>query len=319
MKLSTIIGFFLLAVFTFILSFTTLYESFKTYWIAFFVFFIFTVGFVYASLRVYLEEISKEKHQKLNLKTYLLEALMVTIGSLLTFLVHVYLGTGPVLASGFIGAIAGIFVKKYQVPLYCGSFVGMSSPLLLTFFPFLLATLFASIIFILVKPIFNGYGGKLGTIALIGVIMSALFFGGTLEQPENYTVFEQAMIVFISLFAATLTYIINIRFQQGPVLASAIIGIISGAFLPLLFISGNLFAVVAIGASFVGMSNKTRFNDERLILVSGILFALIFIYSAPYFLGVGGKLGTIAFLSVLSVKGLSLLNKNLINLKTAKP
>jgi len=74
--------------------------------------------------------------------------------------------------------------------------------------------------------------------------------------------------------------------------------------LPALFpeIGGSL-AVMAICASFVGMSAATHFPNVVPMAIAGLFLALIFIYSSPYLGGAGGKLGTMAFGAGLSVRG----------------
>ncbi len=47
-----------------------------------------------------------------------------------------------------------------------------------------------------------------------------------------------------------------------------------------------------------------RVKNEVYMIIAALICALVFIYSAPYLGGAGGKLGTIAFGSVISVFGL---------------
>ena len=118
---------------------------------------------------------------------------------------------------------------------------------------------------------------------------------------------EGRMVLWVIVFAvlgAIGSNILNIRLSQGAVMGSAFIGVVFGGFLPLVFGSQGLtLAVVAFGASFAGMSSRTYLEHEGWTGLSGVLFGLLFIYSAQSLGGVGGKLGTIAFASVLSVNG----------------
>jgi len=231
--------------------------------------------------------------------------LATLVGALLTYLLSVNAGLGAVVASGLIGVVGALFIKPYAVPLFCGSFLGMTSPQLLDMSLFIPTAFLVSLIFVLAKDVFNGYGGKLGTIALSSALVISFLTSRTYLDAPIFDDFGMIMIVFTSMGAALLTYVISIRFEMGPVLASGLVGLIAGLILPaVLPVFGVTLAIVAFGASFVGMSAKGKMPEESAIVFAGLLFGLIFIFSAPYFGGAGGKLGTIAFASVLSVNGL---------------
>ena len=313
MKIRSLVGFALLFVFTVWLYFVTIYNTYQTQYVFLIVFSFFIIGSFFALYYVFRDELIKRSEKTLKLNVHGIEFLMVFIGAIITYIVHHYLGAGAVLASAFVGLMAGFFIKKYAVPIFCGSFVGMSSPLLLGLFPFILASLLASLVFILVKDMFNGYGGKLGTIALIGALITTFVLGDALDGPPPFTMTEQIVIFILSSVAAVITYSVSVRLKQGPVIASALVGIVAGALFPLLNDFGITLAIVAFGASFVGMSSPSRLPDERYIVVAGILFGLIYVFSAPYFNGAGGKLGTIAFASTLSVGGLKIIYNRYLN------
>ncbi|MFW6298336.1 MAG: hypothetical protein ACOC14_01520 [Bacillota bacterium] len=239
-------------------------------------------------------------------KAAMLDFITVFTGGVITYGLAAFIGVNAVLASGLVGVLAALLVKPYAVAIFCGSFIGMSSPELLSFPNFLVAAFIASILFVLTKDVFNGVGGKLGTIALSGVFIACALFdlpflvSGTLDR---------ALIGWIILFSvagATLSNVLNIRLSQGAVLGSAVVGVLFGGFLPLLFDTGGYtLAVVGFGASFAGMASREYLGHELWTGLSGVVFALLFIYSAQSFGGVGGKLGTIAFASTLSMAGLS--------------
>jgi len=227
------------------------------------------------------------------------------VGAILTYYLSINLGIGAVLASSIVGMVAVIFAKGYAVPAFCGSFVGMSSPELLGPVAFMFSSIAVSVIFVFVKDVFNGYGGKLGTTALSAALIISFVSGATFLEAAIYDNLEMFLIVLFSIIGALFTYIVSIRFKEGPVMASGLIGLMAGAFLPFfLGETGEMLAVVTFGASFVGMSASKKMPEETLMIFSGLVFGLIFIVSAPYFGGAGGKLGTTAFASVLSVYGL---------------
>ena len=172
LKVSRLIGFFILFAFVMLLLVTTLLNLATNNIPFLFVLGFFGFGSLYAVYFVFKEETYKCAKIDLD-KAALKLFIAVLLGALLTYLLHFLVGC-PVLAAGIIGLLAALLVKPYQVPIYTGAFVGMSSSLVFGFWPFILAALLASIVFVLVQPMFNGYGGKLGTIALSGASVSVI-------------------------------------------------------------------------------------------------------------------------------------------------
>ena len=299
------IGFAILVFFTLVLFISSLINLWHIHYAFFLAFLLIVVFAGYRIFAHYQEVLDISKSYGFTSKPALYDFLATFFGAVITFVLSVYLGLGAVLASGIIGMLAALFLKPYAVPIFCGSFLGMSSPELLEPLVFILAALIAGGIFVLSKDVFNGFGGKLGTISLSSVLVTSFILSQTYLEAPIFDDFEMVLIVFFAMIGALLTFILNIRFQQGPVLASGFVGLIFGALLPVFFPEiGVTLAIVAFGASFVGMSNTKRMHEESLIIFAGLLFGLIYIFSAPYFGGAGGKLGTIAFASVLSVSGL---------------
>lgn len=308
-KIPRIVGFACLLLFVFILLLTTL-MNLAEHNIPFFivlVFFTFTVFFM--GYTIFKTDVIHKKTEINLLSAKNMFAVM--IGSVLTYVLHYFIGC-PVLAASIIGLLGGLFVKPFGVPIYTGAFVGMSSAALFSIWPFLLATVLAAVIYAIAQDIFNGFGGKLGTIALSGAIISTVIFRGDFTSGAPFNTTEQYIIIGLSILAAIVTFLLNTRGKLGPVIASALVGLLGGVLLPLLTQElAHVYAVIIIGASFIGMSSHARFNTVFPIAFAGVLYGLIFIYNAPYFGGAGGKLGTIALTSVLSIKGFILIKDKL--------
>ena len=215
------------------------------------------------------------------------------------------LGLGPVISASVIALIAHMIAPKYSVAAYCGSFVGMTSNLLLyNYQEVALASFIAGIVFFLTGDVFNGFGGKLGTIALLSTAITCQSLNRDFLTLSIADLQTNLWIILVAAIAAALTFYFNIYRKQGPVLASAVVGIIGAMILPPLFPEiGNTLAVVAICASFTGMTSKERCGSFRNIIITGVLTGVLFVYSTPQLGGAGGKLGTIAFGSVLSASG----------------
>ncbi|MBL3655179.1 hypothetical protein [Fulvivirga sediminis] len=108
----------------------------------------------------------------------------VASGAVLTFFLSSGLHMNSVVSVGLVG-LAASFVPKFtgdnllsqQIPaaIYCGAFVGMTSPDIAHGYQFiLLAATTAGVLLILSKNVFHGYGGKLGTMAFGGVVLVAI-------------------------------------------------------------------------------------------------------------------------------------------------
>ena len=83
---------------------------------------------------------------------------------------------------GILGAYIPQFIslpkaKDYAIPVYCGAFVGMSSALVLSnIWLVLLASVLAALLFVISKNIYLGVGGRLGTIAFMGVTLATVIW-----------------------------------------------------------------------------------------------------------------------------------------------
>jgi hypothetical protein len=229
----------------------------------------------------------------------------VVIGAVATFVISVELKQGAVVASALIGIIAALVAPKYAVPAYCGSFVGMVSASLASNYGFLmLAAVVAGGVFLMAKLVFNGFGGKLGTIAFSGCL-AMIYLTGQSTVSANFILGTNALIILAAAIVGTVaTYYISVRLNHGPVMASGIVGLIGGLVLPQLFPELGALPALFFSASFAGMSGKVRFESEAAMVLVGAIVGAIFIFSMPYGGGAGGKLGTIAFASAMAGSGL---------------
>ncbi len=300
------IGFGILLFFVMVLFISTLINLWQ---ISITIFILFLLVVFFALYRMHHHFIKTVQTQKASYRIpsekAALDFLTTFFGAMITYFISIYLGLGGVIASGLIGMLAALFIKPYAVPIFCGSFLGMTSGELMEPWMFHMAAVAAGMIFVATKDVCNGFGGKLGTIALSSALLISFVLGQSYLAAPIFNDLEMVLIIVFSILGALVTYIVNIRFEQGPVLASGLVGLFAGAILPVLFGAiGITLAIATFGASFVGMSATDKMKEESMIIFAGLLFGLIYIFSAPYFGGAGGKLGTIAFASVLSVSGL---------------
>lgn len=109
----------------------------------------------------------------------------VLLGGLATTYINIDLGFGAVIGSAAVG-LAGAYVPadfpekgvglQIRTGIYCGSFIGMSQVLTDYHYAFIsFASVLSGIVFMCSGQILNGFGGKLGTLAFVGVSL-AIFF-----------------------------------------------------------------------------------------------------------------------------------------------
>lgn len=227
-------------------------------------------------------------------------------GALVAYILNVDVGLGPVSAAGLVGLAAALVLPDYGVPLYCGAFAGMTSAqLLVNHGELALAGAVAGVTYVLAEGIFDGFGGKLGTIAFTGTVITGFGLQRTFSAalpPEGPLTL--AILVY-AVVAAVATYALSVGREHGGVLASSAVGLLGGLILPHVHPTpaGNTLAVVVICASFTGMSSPRRCSNALWMALAGLITGLMFVYSMPLLGGAGGKLGTLALGSILSVRG----------------
>ena len=79
--------------------------------------------------------------------------------------------------------------------------------------------------------------------------------------------------------------------------------LVAGLVCPPLLAGGDAVAAVAFCASFAGMAAPARIPSPGAMLLAGGTAGLAFVGATPYFVGFGGKLGTIAFAACLATAG----------------
>jgi hypothetical protein len=231
--------------------------------------------------------------------------LAVVVGTLLTFAGVAELGVSPIVAAGLVGIAAAVVARSVAVPVYCGAFVGMTSPPLFgSYWYATLAAVVAGLLFTVAHPVFQGLGGKLGTTAFVGVSTVVLPTGGSFQSAPVPGRQVLLSVVGFAALGAVLTFTIHARTTATPVLASGLVGALGGLVLPTFFgTSGRLLAAAVYSASFAGMTNPRRIPNEWWIGTTGIGVGLVVVYTMPFVGGSGGKLGTIAFGSCLGIHG----------------
>lgn len=303
-------GFIILVVMTTTLLISATYEAWQFHYATGIFIFIILLGvlasMVYEGKRLKKIDLEPDKpfHQIFNF-------IAVFSGALIAFYLSTRLGLGAVVASCLVGILAAMIFPDYGAPAYCGAFVGMSSDALFySMDNVALAGAIAGVVFVITTKVFNGFGGKLGTIAFIGTSSAGITLGRVFligSVPDWQT---SAMIMLVAFIAAPLTFFLNCYKKQGAVVASGIVGMLGGLILPVIFpVIGQNLAVVAVCASYTGMTSQGRCPALWEMLIAGVFTGALFIFAIPLLGGAGGKLGTIGFASILAIWGFIHLNE----------
>lgn len=233
------------------------------------------------------------------------DALAVVAAAVCTYALSVHAGLGPVVASALVGLTAGVAAPDVDVPAYCGSFVGMASPALFPSVGYLaVAGLFSGLAFVAAERVFDGFGGKLGTLALFGSATTAALTGADYAAGSAPTWTHAGLVVPVAVASAVGTVALSVRLELSAVVASALVGLLAGLALPALpAVPGETLAAAAFCASFVGMSSPARLDGELRVALAGATCGLVFVAVAAAFVGAGGKLGTVAFVACVTTSG----------------
>jgi hypothetical protein len=232
--------------------------------------------------------------------------LMIVIGAFVTFYLAKF-QMSTVLASSLVGIFGSLLLKRYEIEIFTGSFVGMSSVVLFSDIGILIASVIAAVIYLSGKNVFVGIGGKLGSSAFFATALVALAVGKDVWNLDisviNTTLpfWFYVVSAVLSAFASVMTHQIAQRYLKGSVvLGSSIVGALGYALSFAFGSLGGLFAGTIFAASFAGMSQKKILKSPLYFAIAGMFTAIIFLASSTYFLGLGGKMGTSAFIAVLA-------------------
>ncbi len=304
---SPILGYLVLGAFTYVVYGTALIAAIGTGWVVAVVIALILVGVTVGLLFDWRHDRApRTLERRFEIPADPVSFVSVLAGTIITYYLSVDFGLGAVVASALVGVAAAAVVKAYAAPVFCGSFVGMAAAEVLSFGTVALAGVFAGVVFVIAKDVLNGYGGKLGTIAFAGSFAAATAVGLPLTTAIVPGWDVGRLLLVYCAAGAFVTFLLNENLENGPVMASGIVGLAAGLLLPVVHGPdlGGFLAVGVFAASFAGMSGSSRFHHAAWMIPAGAVCALALMYSMPYMGGAGGKLGTIGFGAVLGIHGL---------------
>jgi hypothetical protein len=287
------IGFFLIVIFTFypIITIIIAEKGMLSYLLAT----LYLSSVIYCYFFVKREKIISSNLFDLNI-------VFVILGTIITYELTNIFSLSIVVSSALVGLVGYLISNKYSIAIYAGSFAGMSSYLIFNRFEILFVAIVAAIVFQIVKNVFNGFGGRLGTIAFIATATTGLIFNkSSLAAHHSYDVW---LLFLFSVTGVLISWIIHNQFNKSPVIASAVPGLIIGLIFGQIFKELEVYSYIFFTATFVGMASNFVIKNIYQSLFIGVILSLIFLSFFHYFNGFGGKMGLMAFISVLIGKAI---------------
>lgn len=111
-------------------------------------------------------------------------------------------------------------------------------------------------------------------------------------------------ILTVSIISGITTYIVSHILKRGPVIASAIVTLIAGIMLPYFFpLIGVTLASVAACSSYAGMISVENALNLREMSIISLITGILYIATINAYVGIGGKLGTIAAIACFAWLG----------------
>jgi hypothetical protein len=273
------------------------------------------------------------------------------LGTVATFYA-VLLGMNAIVASSLITIIVGFFTvitndeNHYSWASFCGSFAGMASISLVnvgqadSYFTlhFLMMVLIVSTIVSLMyvggeilsykapKYAFDGYGGRLGTIAFISVLIFylmskslwhseiSIFDFRKLRTFDPWSLFMIPSSVAAAMVTMAIKNTVSSLNDNHKVVSIATSGIIGGLLLTTIPKYGMELGQAWYAGAFVGMSSYFILMFKRHFFYSGLISGIFLVLTQGLFIGIGGKLGFISFLAVVTMKVMDTLYNKIKNM-----
>lgn len=260
---------------------------------------------IWTEWRVYLSPKKADLLQRRLTKQDAFVFLSVFLGVVFSYSLNHTFALGAVVASSLVGLIGSLLFPALAVPIYCGSFAGMvSNSLASGMISVVTIGFFSGLLYVSGTETFKGFGGKLGATAYFATLLSSLFFDTFRDTMTGGTIVLQYDVFVVFVIGSLGTYLINAKYQMGVVTASSLLGITFGLLLPNTFSNGYSLSVALFCGTFIGMSTTSKLSTRVSVLIASVIGTIIYLYTSPYFAGLGGKLGLIAFGSTIAASGI---------------
>lgn len=117
---------------------------------------------------------------------------------------------------------------------------------------------------------------------------------------------SDVVLLLIGGFSSLGTYLLHTQFNWSEIRASSLMGVLGGllASAPVEWstvVIHEHIGYVVFGASFIGMVSSKLLSNYFLLVLTGMLFVIIFLEINSLILGMGGGLGATAFITLVMV------------------
>jgi hypothetical protein len=259
------------------------------------IFILFIIGIIFISA-----QITSSNNYKISIKDF--DLIFAALGVVVTYELTFLFSVSTVITSAGVGILGYFLFKKHAMAIYCGSFAGMTSSQILNHYEIIVLALICAVVYLFVKTIFDGYGGRLGTIAFVSTTITVLIFNKT-ELP-TFETFNIWVIIVFSIMGVIIPYLIQHKLNQSSIISSAVPSLVIGL-VSLIFPSMLIYSGVFFTASFVGMSSKNVIPNFYSGLFIGLILSIIFFTFFNFYNGFGGKMGLSALISVIIYVGIN--------------
>jgi hypothetical protein len=268
-------------------------------------FLLLTLGLIFVG-----KNLTKDAMPKVTLSDF--DFAFAFIGVILTYELSFIFSLSTVFSSALVGIIGFLLIRKHSMAIYCGSFAGMVSPQIFNHYEVIVLALVCAIIYLLVKTILDGFGGRLGTIAFVSTTITTLIFNKGMLLPNGS--YDILLIMMFAVLGSVISYFLHNHFSLSPVLSSALPSLLVATLVDFILPEYFVYSSVFFIASFVGMSNKKVVPNLMYSLFIGLILSIIFSTFYNYFNGFGGKMGLMALISVVINYGIVNIIKNRRNI-----
>lgn len=256
--------------------------------------------FIIAAVIVFIRIIKKAEFSELD-EEEIFSFIAILTGALVVYFFGTEINIDKNITVGLVAIITGLLVKKYTAEAVLGAIIGAGLCQYTGYFGIIFISVFAGIFNTLLKEVFVGIGGKSGTIAFVGGIIVLMFFGEVLGNGLPKDNMQLLFILLVSFIAALLTFILNNDFNLGPTIAYGIVILLGSVYLLIPATKSLEFSSIIYGSALLGMSNKNQKDDYFIMIIASIIFSFC-IFVGTSFINIGGRVGLLALISVLTVK-----------------
>lgn len=259
------------------------------------------ITFIFLYVKTIYDEPKKMEH---SLIKEFYNYIFILSASVIVYLTNTYLNVNAVIMASVLSLIGGLFLKDNAKEITIGAFLGMGSFLVSGYIGIVLASFLVYIVNFLIRDLFNGMGGKLGTTAFVGGLITYFLFNETFGSFVPYESINIIYVILIALFGSLLTYLLNNKLKLGPYISYSMVSLLGGVFLLIPATKDLGFINVLFAATFIGMSDKENMRNLFVVAIAALMFSLFSVFAGS-FTGLGGRGGTMALISVLAASNLN--------------